>query len=120
MRSRRQSRCTRSSKPIPPVPRKAEKMIDLEKIRFSRHALDQLITRMSPQVLKKPEKTAKKILAGSVEDCSMSRLNRFKRLLNNGGVEVVYLINSGWRFVVKPENDGSFLVLTIERAYKPL
>jgi hypothetical protein len=91
--------------------------IDENRVRFTAHALDQFTERFrvleNGVVLKEPETTARKLLAHAEEE-RLGPLARVKRLLNNRGVPVRYFTSSGWRFVIK-EEDERFVVLTIER-----
>ena len=103
--------------PSPVVPKKAGELINLERVQFTNHALDRLVERMAPRTVKDPEKTARKLLAGSVEEGAIDSVSRVKRLINNDFVDARYFVNSGWRFVLKP-GDGEFIVLTIERVNK--
>jgi len=111
---------TRSPKQsLPVIHKKASELLDMEKVIFSCHSLNRLVERMgaldSPQVLKDPEETARKLLADSKEAHAISSVGKVKRLINNDFVDVRYFVNSFWRFVLKPEEDGSFIVLTVER-----
>lgn len=92
-------------------------IIDLERVIFTKHAIDQFVRRwplITPDLLKDPEKTAMNLLAGAREKGAISPGDRLIRLLNNGLKKTRYLENSGWRFVFKEEDD-KYIVLTIER-----
>lgn len=123
-RKLRQTHPTRSPKqPALFIRKKASELIDMDKVHFTHHALDRLVERMGafnpPQIIKDAKKTARQLLAGSVEEGAISNIGKVKRLINHEFVDVRYFTNSGWRFVLKPEDD-SFIVLTIERINQEL
>lgn len=91
--------------------------MNLENIIFSKHSILQFLFRYKNEfgvTLKKPEKTAGKLLTKAVIDEDMEQKYRLKRLLNNRIVPADYFVSSGWRFVIIKEDDKS-KVVTIER-----
>ena len=90
---------------------------DTQEFIFTRHALAQFEKRyfsIYGSRLKNPENTANRLIANATTDDSISNLSRLKRLLANDCKEVIYLMYSGWRFIVRKEN-GKLIVITIER-----
>ena len=92
--------------------------LDLSKVLFTKHALNQFYDRYRAvhhgQELNDPEKTARKLLAKAREDDVLDSVSRVRRLIDNGFQEVSYFLKSGWRFIIK-DWDGQHIVLTIER-----
>ena len=116
---RRRRRKKRESSLSPAIPKMFSELIDLDKVRFTTHALERFIERAREihpprNPIKDPETTVRKILSHAHEDYSINKLGRVKRLIDNDFVDVLYFIHDGWRFVLKPE-DNLFFVLTIER-----
>lgn len=94
--------------------------LDFEKIKFEDHALIRLNERYAFYVgvdLCKPEERARQLLAGATEEGAISKVGLVKRLIANKCEEVRYFRNNMWRFVIQEEEDGTYLVKTIEYAY---
>lgn len=90
--------------------------IDMSKVCFTEHAVRRFYDRykaVTQEDLKEPEKTARNILAKAREDHTLDGPARVRRLIDNGFQEVKYFFNSGWRFVIKDEDDR-LTVLTVE------
>lgn len=98
-----------------------EPPVDLRKVIFTTHAIDQFTDRFKKTQLGRelidPKKTALKILAATRETDAIGKVHKIRRLIKHSFDEVRYFTGQGWRFVVK-ESDGKFLVVTIERTKK--
>ena len=85
-----------------------------DKYIFTQHAIDRYVERvkrLGNGVPKKPERALQRLIRNAeVEDVSPT--HKAVRLMNNNYRDVVYLVNSGWRFVVS--SDGK-TVITVER-----
>jgi hypothetical protein len=91
--------------------------VDLSKVIFSAHALEQFSIRFPAHARGDPEKGARELLALSTEADSISKVGIVRRLIDNGFEEARYFRLGKCRFVVKEQSDGTFIVLTIEWAY---
>jgi len=88
----------------------------MENVVFTDHAVERFKSRYKKVhgcILRRPEKTARKLLAKALADEIESK-HRLKRLLNNRVIEASYYVRSDWRFVVI-KRSNQFVVLTIER-----
>lgn len=92
-------------------------MVDADNAVFTNHAVERFKSRYKKVhgcILRRPEKTARKLLAKALVEETFESQHRLKRLLNNRLVEASYYVRSDWRFVIIKKNDES-IVLTIER-----
>ncbi|MBI2023320.1 hypothetical protein HYT01_02025 [Candidatus Giovannonibacteria bacterium] len=90
--------------------------VPLDKVRFSRHSIEQLQKRFQKKV-RNYYLLAFDLLSKASFEGAISRRGKVKRLIDNNFVEVFYLKNGAYRFVIKEMEDGTFKVLTIEEAY---
>jgi|TARA_B100001964_G_C14181824_1_gene576661 hypothetical protein len=89
---------------------------DMDNVVFTDHAVERFKSRYKKVhgcILRRPEKTARKLLAKALVDEIESK-HRLKRFLNNRLVEASYYVRSDWRFIIIKKNNQS-IVLTIER-----
>lgn len=101
-------------------PKEKASLLDDDKVIFSDHALEQLAARYKFYGEKKlscPEATARQLLKEAVEKDAISKDGAVRRLIDNDFEEVRYFKNGKWRFVIREEEDGTYLVKTIEYAY---
>lgn len=85
--------------------------IDLAKIVFTEHAINQFVDRSGDRG-KNPEEAAREILKHAEKEPMNKGLVR--RMIEHNCTYVEYWVSSGWRFIIKEEND-ILLVITIER-----
>ena len=93
--------------------------IDLSKVRFSAHALEQFKKRYKEHCqvdLSDSEQHALRFLGQATEQDAISDIGKVKRIIDNEFEEARYFIFEKWRFVII-EKDDLFLVKTIEYAY---
>ena len=99
--------------PLPAVP-----PIDLNKVVFSDHALDQFRKRFPGHASGNAERAARELLALSTEDDAISKEGAVRRLIDNGFTPVRYFKLGKCRFILSEEQEnGVFVVITIEKAY---
>ena len=93
--------------------------IDMGKVVFTNHALDQLRKRyriFENKILEKPLETAINLLSKAMPDEKIDPGYKIKRLVNHKFCEAIYMKKDGWRFVIV-ENEDNLIVVTIEKDY---
>lgn len=104
-----------------PPPEVIEPPLDMGRVRFSKHALSQLIDRYKCFLRTsinedKAELLARKLLMRArpeIPATNRQKIKRVRRLINNEFVEAMYYVVRKWRFVVVEESDA-LVVATVE------
>lgn len=89
--------------------------IDMTRIFFTDHAIDQFLNRtkeMSGGTSKDPDGIIRKLLSHAEKEPMNTKL--VKRIINHNCEYVEYWLSSGWRFIITEEDDR-LIVVTIER-----
>lgn len=98
---------------------KGKSAIDITKIQFTAHAIDQFKKRFQAMhniELPNPTEKALSLLLNASEKGAITPVGRIKRLIDNKFVEVRYFVtpDKRWRFIIRELKDGTYSVFTIE------